>query len=1034
MFKKMVLVLATFIAACGSDSSPSADLDDIFVSKGANFCGSSTYAACSNNSDCKASGCSSQLCAGVKEGKITICDWQECYDSGKYGLTCGCSANKCQWIDKSPSSTPPPSEIPTLFIHGHGNDIWAWKPMIQKVKGNRFVYENGGGIYAGDAEALSSNSYPKNSIWNFGYYKEKGSELAQYPYATQGKIGGIPITRSLTKYKIIGKTATTDYNSCMTPSMFKKCDLNAPIITNDEDYAKSVAYAMQLKRAVDGILKATGASQINIVAHSMGGLVARAYIKWLGGNTKVNKLLMVGTPNYGVSDLGEHVLQYGLLIGNMGAKPDPLWQRFNEDLEMYPKDTDEFYFDHIPTKLPLFKGHSWIYHLNSDGLLSPTTKIATIAGNYNDFNYGSACFLFICVDQKAFAQWWFSSFSKFTPEPPDDGVVNINEVQIAGAEFNVVVQAAHGRPDAGEAFLGVSNPELLLTENSTVAATIGQWILENDATTSIPPSKVVVELDDTNILLGWANLNGDLDVLEPVFTSEGSVYAIHFGGTDQGKTWVGQIIREIKMHNWSYADYLGVPLKRGPAWRGGVPSLTVIVVDKNGNSVSLHRDTDIYLNWEGGGWRTPVTNTEPMIYDLPIRYEPWVDWTKISTIRIEVRKTVSAAGVWDKEPDDVYMGTVNLVAAWQDTDGDNVYDLTDNCLKLYNPNQYDGNDDGIGDACQPWLSKAFDILLEDAEDISDWGAFGNGLKQFALTSDAKVGQHAMVFGGVDADKTWVGGIEKKLMVNDWTKAPNIKFWAKRGGNVATKGNPSLTFVAIDGTGKEVELFKSNDTYLPWSGGGWRTIIANTNWKEYLLPIKSAAINYADIQKLRIELRRTIYNYSNTWPTDKEPDDVFIDHIRLDPYDPDQPFNLADKDGDGVSDSQDNCPADFNPVQSDWNANTVGDACEIPEPLGPAPVITGVPGSPPLVVPKAYVMRLSQSTVITSEQGLAAVKMSCSGGGQIQGKPAFDPLIAKNFYSFQIQVGPIAVPDLCQISATDTAGQTTSATFQAMPAQ
>ena len=59
------------------------------------------------------------------------------------------------------------------------------------------------------------------------------------------------------------------------------------------------SYAIRLKEIVDYIQQRTGAPQIDIVAHSMGGLVARQYIS-LFGESDVHTLIMIGTPNYGI--------------------------------------------------------------------------------------------------------------------------------------------------------------------------------------------------------------------------------------------------------------------------------------------------------------------------------------------------------------------------------------------------------------------------------------------------------------------------------------------------------------------------------------------------------------------------------------------------------------------------------------------------------------------------------------------------------------------------------------------------------------
>ena len=58
-------------------------------------------------------------------------------------------------------------------------------------------------------------------------------------------------------------------------------------------------YAIRLKDIIEVLKQRTGAKKVNIVAHSMGGLVARDYIS-LFGDGSINKLILVGTPNYGI--------------------------------------------------------------------------------------------------------------------------------------------------------------------------------------------------------------------------------------------------------------------------------------------------------------------------------------------------------------------------------------------------------------------------------------------------------------------------------------------------------------------------------------------------------------------------------------------------------------------------------------------------------------------------------------------------------------------------------------------------------------
>ncbi len=57
-------------------------------------------------------------------------------------------------------------------------------------------------------------------------------------------------------------------------------------------------YAPLVERAVDALRTAAGAEQVIIVAHSMGGLVARAWMRACGAH-KVARLITLGTPHHG---------------------------------------------------------------------------------------------------------------------------------------------------------------------------------------------------------------------------------------------------------------------------------------------------------------------------------------------------------------------------------------------------------------------------------------------------------------------------------------------------------------------------------------------------------------------------------------------------------------------------------------------------------------------------------------------------------------------------------------------------------------
>lgn len=90
--------------------------------------------------------------------------------------------------------------------------------------------------------------------------------------------------------------------------LFKQPENYVVVQTNSENID---TYAIRLKDLVETIQYKTGKPKVNIIAFSMGGLVTRRYIQ-LFGESKVNKLILVGTPNRGISG---GVANYCGLIG-----------------------------------------------------------------------------------------------------------------------------------------------------------------------------------------------------------------------------------------------------------------------------------------------------------------------------------------------------------------------------------------------------------------------------------------------------------------------------------------------------------------------------------------------------------------------------------------------------------------------------------------------------------------------------------------------------------------------------------------------
>ena len=61
----------------------------------------------------------------------------------------------------------------------------------------------------------------------------------------------------------------------------------------------NVTTASQLQTKINQVLSNTGATQVDLITHSMGGLSSRYYIKNLGGDLKVNDWVSLGGPNHG---------------------------------------------------------------------------------------------------------------------------------------------------------------------------------------------------------------------------------------------------------------------------------------------------------------------------------------------------------------------------------------------------------------------------------------------------------------------------------------------------------------------------------------------------------------------------------------------------------------------------------------------------------------------------------------------------------------------------------------------------------------
>jgi triacylglycerol lipase len=88
-----------------------------------------------------------------------------------------------------------------------------------------------------------------------------------------------------------------------------------PVYTSIENYVEPVS------RRIDEVLAATGARQVILIGHSMGGLVARAYLRRYGA-ARVKRLLTLGTPH-----AGSELARMGIGENSRQMTPGSVWLR-----------------------------------------------------------------------------------------------------------------------------------------------------------------------------------------------------------------------------------------------------------------------------------------------------------------------------------------------------------------------------------------------------------------------------------------------------------------------------------------------------------------------------------------------------------------------------------------------------------------------------------------------------------------------------------------------------------------------------------
>lgn len=194
-----------------------------------------------------------------------------------------------------PCAKAPCAERPVIWVHGHGGGSRDGAPLLKALTapGERFDAPR----YVGtdDHASWPAGSIPRREwLFAFDYYLKKGSDPVHSYTAGAGRIG----------------------------SFGKLCPDHGGY---DKDFEHE--FSADLAKLIDDVLRATGAKQVDVLAHSMGGLITRSVITFGGGEKTIHSAFFVATPHRGVPGAS--------LEGWFTSNPDWMTQHESTELDRY---------------------------------------------------------------------------------------------------------------------------------------------------------------------------------------------------------------------------------------------------------------------------------------------------------------------------------------------------------------------------------------------------------------------------------------------------------------------------------------------------------------------------------------------------------------------------------------------------------------------------------------------------------------------------------------------------------------------------
>ncbi|MGB8815827.1 MAG: alpha/beta fold hydrolase [Minisyncoccia bacterium] len=148
-------------------------------------------------------------------------------------------------------------------------------------------YDSNGEVWPNIGELLESFG---DSFLDDLSFMSDGMENPSFPMT----IGDI-----MRKIDLAGVTVLNTFDGLISTLISSGYTEGTDLFVFPYDWRKSNADdAILLKNKIDTVLAETGMSKVDIIAHSMGGLVAQKYVADEGGD-KIDKLIFIGTPHLG---------------------------------------------------------------------------------------------------------------------------------------------------------------------------------------------------------------------------------------------------------------------------------------------------------------------------------------------------------------------------------------------------------------------------------------------------------------------------------------------------------------------------------------------------------------------------------------------------------------------------------------------------------------------------------------------------------------------------------------------------------------